>query len=229
MKTRKEGAVTVTLLFCRNERRGKMTRLKESKLDEMLLEYSFAKKILETELEILLKEYEYRNNATPVEHIKSRLKSKSSVITKLQNKGYELTEENIKKHVHDMVGFRIVCSFLSDVYDIVNIIKTSKKFKIKDESDYIKNPKDSGYISYHLNVLVPVYLKEKVEYIEAEIQIRTVAMDFWASLDHKLRYKLPEDIPVYLQREMLACSDDIKILDSKMQHLYEIVKKYQEK
>lgn len=206
-----------------------MTQLKENKLDELLLEYSFAKKILETELEILLKEYEYRNKETPVEHIKSRLKSKSSVINKLESKGYELTEENIKNHVHDMVGFRIVCSFLSDVYDIVNIIKTSKKFKIKDESDYIKNPKDSGYISYHMNVLVPVYLKEKVEYIEAEIQIRTVAMDFWASLDHKLRYKLPEDIPVYLQREMLACSDDIKILDSKMQHLYEIVKKYKEK
>ena len=137
--------------------------------------------------------------------------------------------ENVEKHIHDIVGFRIVCSFLSDVYDIVNIIKSSKNFKLKGENDYIKNPKETGYSSYHLNILVPIYLEEKLEYVEAEIQIRTVAMDFWASLDHKLQYKLPEDIPVYLERELLSCSDEIKIMDLKMQNLYDIVKKYTDK
>ncbi len=206
-----------------------MNQINPKEWEGMLLKYRFAKTMLEAELEVLLKEYEYKNQYNPVEHIKSRLKSESSILKKLEDKGYEPKIENVEKCVHDIVGFRIVCSFLSDVYDIVNIIKSSKNFKIKDESDYIANPKDTGYTSYHLNILVPVHLEERLEYVEAEIQIRTVAMDFWASLDHKLQYKLPKDIPVYLQREMLSCSDEIKILDAKMQHLYEIVKKYTDK
>lgn len=206
-----------------------MNQIDPKEWEGMLLKYRFAKTMLEAELEVLLKEYEYKNQYNPVEHIKSRLKSESSILKKLEDKGYEPKIENVEKCVHDIVGFRIVCSFLSDVYDIVNIIKSSKNFKIKDESDYIANPKDTGYTSYHLNILVPVHLEERLEYVEAEIQIRTVAMDFWASLDHKLQYKLPKDIPVYLQREMLSCSDEIKILDAKMQHLYEIVKKYTDK
>ena len=153
--------------------------------EEMLLKYKFAKIKLEADLEILLKEYEYNNEYNPVEHIKSRLKSESSILKKLEEKGYEKNIGNVEKHIHDIVGFRIVCSFLSDVYDIVSIIKKSKTFKIKNESDYIANPKDTGYTSYHLNVLVPIQLEDEVEYVEAEIQIRTVAMDFWAALDHK--------------------------------------------
>ena len=206
-----------------------MSTINENELDKMLLKYKFAKTILEAELEILLKEYEYRAGNSPVEHIKSRLKSEKSILKKLEDKGYDKTVENVEKHIHDIVGFRIVCSFLSDVYDIVNIIKSSKNFKLKGENDYIKNPKETGYSSYHLNILVPIYLEEKLEYVEAEIQIRTVAMDFWASLDHKLQYKLPEDIPVYLERELLSCSDEIKIMDLKMQNLYDIVKKYTDK
>lgn len=206
-----------------------MSTINENEWDKMLLKYKFAKTILEAELEILLKEYEYRAGNSPVEHIKSRLKSEKSILKKLEDKGYDKTVENVEKHIHDIVGFRIVCSFLSDVYDIVNIIKSSKKFKLKGENDYIKNPKETGYSSYHLNILVPIYLEEKLEYVEAEIQIRTVAMDFWASLDHKLQYKLPEDIPVYLERELLSCSDEIKIMDLKMQNLYDIVKKYTDK
>lgn len=194
--------------------------------EEMLLKYKFAKIKLEADLEILLKEYEYNNEYNPVEHIKSRLKSESSILKKLEEKGYEKNIENVEKHIHDIVGFRIVCSFLSDVYDIVSIIKNSKTFKIKNESDYIANPKDTGYTSYHLNVLVPIQLEDEVEYVEAEIQIRTVAMDFWASLDHKLQYKLPKEIPLHLQRELLECSDEIKVIDVKMQHLYEVIKKY---
>lgn len=203
-----------------------MNNIDSKEWDAMLLKYKFAKTKLEADLEILLKEYEYKNEYNPVEHIKSRLKSERSILKKLEEKGYEKNVENIKKHIHDIVGFRIVCSFLSDVYDIVGIIKNSKTFKIINESDYIASPKDTGYTSYHLNVLVPVHLEEKLEYIEAEIQIRTVAMDFWASLDHKLQYKLPKKIPLHLQRELLECSDEIKVIDVKMQHLYEVIKKY---
>lgn len=203
-----------------------MNNIDSKEWDAMLLKYKFAKTKLEADLEILLKEYEYKNEYNPVEHIKSRLKSERSILKKLEEKGYEKNIENIQNHIHDIVGFRIVCSFLSDVYDIVGIIKNSKTFKIVNESDYIASPKVTGYTSYHLNVLVPVHLEENLEYVEAEIQIRTVAMDFWASLDHKLQYKLPKEIPLPLQRELLECSDEIKVIDMKMQHLYEVIKKY---
>lgn len=203
--------------------------MESSELKKLIMKYEFAKKSLETYLEILLTEYELENGYNPVEHIKSRIKTEASATKKLQKKGYEVNVENLKDHIHDMVGFRIVCSFLSDVYDIVELIRKTNQFTIREESDYIKNPKESGYVSYHLNVLVPINLKDKKEYIEAEIQVRTIAMDLWASLDHKLRYKLREDIPVHLQQEMLDCSDKINMIDKDMQHLYERVKKYQNK
>lgn len=188
------------------------------KIDAVLLKYDFAKEILETELKVLLRDYEFKHNYNPVEHIKSRIKSSESAIKKLEKRGYELTTDNLINHVHDMVGVRIVCSFLSDVKSVVEVLKTSKLFKIKEETDYITNPKDSGYISYHMNVLVPLRLQERVEYIEAEIQIRTIAMDFWASLDHKLRYK-QKDIPDNVIDEVYGCSQVIRDLDMKMENL----------
>lgn len=203
--------------------------MESTELEKIMIKYEFAKRNLETYLEILLKEYELENGYTPVEHIKSRIKNKNSAMKKLEKRGYAVTMDNIKNHIHDMVGFRIVCSFLSDVYDIVELIKQTSQFEIREESDYIKNPKESGYSSYHLNVLVPINLKGEKEYIEVEIQIRTVAMDLWASLDHKLRYKLSEDIPIHLQSEMLERSNSIKKIDQEMQCLYEIVKEYQNK
>ncbi len=127
---------------------------------------------------------------------------------------------------YNVVGIRIVCSFLSDVYEIVNLIKSSKEFIIIDESDYIKDPKDSGYSSYHLNILIPVYLLNVTEYIEVEIQIRTVAMDCWASLDHKLSYKLPKDVPEELRISMTKKAEEIRELDKSVQKLFGIVKKY---
>ncbi len=202
----------------------KLSEQKEYK--EIMLKYSFAKKILETEIDILLQEYEFNNGYNPVEHTKSRLKDLNSAIKKLEKKGYIINMDNLIRQVHDMIGVRIVCSFLSDVYDIVNIIKSSKQFIIKEECDYIKNPKDSGYTSYHLNILVPIHLKERTEYVEAEIQIRTIAMDCWASLDHKLSYKLPKKIPDSLKKQMLSCSSEMRLLDKKMQVLYEEVKEF---
>lgn len=195
---------------------------------ELMLKYSFALEVLKTEMNILIKNYEYKNNYNPVEHIKSRIKTKESAIKKLEKKGYDLTYENLEKHVHDMVGLRIVCSFMSDVYEIVDLIKNSKQFKIIEEKNYILNPKDSGYSSYHLNILVPIHLDNETEYVEAEIQIRTIAMDFWASLDHKIRYKFPSEIPGEVKEEMFNCSLDIRLLDNKMENLSQVMKKYNE-
>lgn len=193
---------------------------------EMMLKYNFAMQRLETELNILLKEYEYKKGYNPVEHIKTRIKSIDSATKKLKDKNCEVTVDNLIRKVYDMIGVRIVCSFLSDVYDIVDLIKSTKQFIIKRENNYIDNPKSSGYRSYHLIVLVPIYLGEIVEYIEAEIQVRTVAMDCWASLDHKLRYKFSNCIPKEVTEGLLECSKDIDKLDLKMQSLYNILREY---
>jgi len=197
--------------------------------DEMILKYSFALKRLETELSILVDEYKFTYGYNPVEHMKSRIKTIDSIKSKLEKKGLSCTADNIIRNVHDVVGIRIVCSFLSDVYEIVDIIKNSREFIVKDESDYIKNPKDTGYSSYHLNILIPVYLSSRIEYVEAEIQIRTVAMDCWASLDHKLRYKLPKDVPDSLRSSMSEKAMEIRKLDRSVQELYEMVREFNEK
>lgn len=195
-------------------------------LEYELLKYNAALKVLETNIKILIEEYEFKNKYNPVEHIKSRIKSMSSACDKLLARGYELNIDNLRKHVHDMVGIRIVCSFLSDVRKMVDIIEKSNIIKIKEKRDYITNPKETGYISYHLIVYVPIYLDGNCEDILAEIQIRTVAMDFWASLDHKIQYKFPDDIPEEISKELYNCSLVTKILDNKMQSLNEIVNKY---
>ncbi len=204
------------------------TLLNEREISSLMLKYNFALQLLETQFNILIKEFEFKNKYNPVEHMKSRLKTEKSIIDKLNKKGYKVTAKNMIQHVHDIIGIRIVCSFLSDVYDIVDIIKSSKQFKIKEEKDYIKNPKSTGYMSYHLIVLVPIYLNETVEYIEAEVQIRTSAMDFWASIDHKIQYKFPSEIPEEVKNEMFNCAVDIRKLDEKMYQLNEIVNKYKE-
>lgn len=204
-----------------------MEILKDKDFKELMLKYEFAKKRLVTELEILLEEYEFNNGYSPVEHTKARIKKFDSIVKKLDRKGYDVSVLNIQRHVHDVVGIRIVCSFLSDVYDIINIIKSSKQFIIKDEVDYIKSPKESGYTSYHINLLVPIHLEGKTEYIEAEIQIRTIAMDCWASLDHKLRYKLVNTTKE-LENELHSCANKMVEIDKMMQHLCDEVKNLKE-
>lgn len=188
----------------------------DKELEGLILKYTAALKTLETQISILLQDYEHKNNYNPVEHIKSRIKSYDSATKKLISRGYELTTKNIEDHVHDMVGLRIVCSFLSDVYEIVKIIEDSDQITIRDKKDYITNPKDTGYYSYHLLVYVPVYLIDGVTLVEAEIQIRTVAMDFWASLDHKITYKFKGEIPEEIKEGMHKCAEDIHALDQKM-------------
>lgn len=191
--------------------------------------YEYAKDILDTELHIRLKEFERKNGYLPVEHIKSRIKSESSIMGKLEKKNLELTPENILNNVEDVIGFRIVVSFISDVYDIVKEITNSNILHIKEKRDYILEPKETGYSSYHLKVYVPINIDGKEELIPAEIQIRTVAMDFWASLDHKIRYKFKEEIPIEVQQEMYSYASDIRKLDKRMYELNMIMNKYDEK
>ncbi len=201
----------------------------EYKLQELLEEYQFGHQILETELSILIKEFAKIKGYNPVEHIKSRIKKVESIKRKLERKNLPLNTDIIEKNIHDIIGFRIVCSFVSDVYDIVEMIQDCKEIRIIDKKDYIKNPKKSGYSSYHLIVLIPVYLTSGIKYMEAEIQIRTVTMDFWASLDHKIRYKFQGEIPDEVKEEMEKYSKEVQTIDEKMLSLLEIVNKYNQK
>lgn len=200
--------------------------MQNRELDYQMLKYKFALNMLETEIKMLIEEFAFKNKYNPVEHIKSRIKTVSSAVEKLQKRNYDINLDNLVKHVHDMVGIRIVCSFLSDVEELVRMIEKCPNITIKEKKDYISNPKDTGYISYHLIVYVPIYIENQEELVEAEIQIRTVAMDFWASLDHKIQYKFPNDIPEEIKKELYNCSLETKILDSKMQTLNDIVNKY---
>lgn len=194
--------------------------------EQIISKYEYAKRTLETEIAILIDEFVHKHEYNPVEHVKSRIKSQNSIINKLVSKGYVPTVKNMKDNVYDVVGIRIVCSFLTDVYDIVSMITNSSNIIIKERKDYISNPKDSGYSSYHLIVLVPIYLSTGKEYVYSEIQIRTIAMDFWASLDHKIRYKFDNSIPEEVQEEMYNSSLAITELDRKMLNLNELVNRY---
>ena len=203
-----------------------MSLKNSKKYKEAMLKYDFAKKKIETELDILMEEHEFKTGYNPVEHTKSRIKTYESIVEKLESKKLDITVDNMIKYINDLVGIRIICTFLEEVYEIANIIKSSKEFIVCDDADYIKEPKASGYSSYHIDILVPVNLKEAREYVKVEIQIRTVAMDTWATFDHKLRYKLPNKIPKEVKEEMQKRAIEVMELDKRMQKINELIKKY---
>lgn len=198
----------------------------EKEINDIMINYMCALKILEAHLEVINDEFQYKNNHNPIEHIKTRVKSTDSIVKKLQKYGYDFSIENIVKYINDIIGARIVCSFKSDIYELVDIIKNSSVLEVIEEKDYISNPKASGYSSYHLIVLVPVCLSTGMEKVKAEIQIRTIAMDFWASLEHKINYKFSKQVPSQVKQELIESSKIINSLDDRMNYLKEIVNKY---
>ena len=156
----------------------------------MIFLYNAALKEVGTKLEILNDEFQHVHRYNPIEHIKTRVKSPESIVKKLKRNGFEPTIENMVKHVNDIAGVRLICSFTSDIYRLADMIGRQNDLKVLSIKDYIRNPKDSGYKSYHMIVSVPIFLSDNVVDTKVEIQIRTIAMDFWASLEHKIYYKL---------------------------------------
>ncbi|KUL14074.1 GTP pyrophosphokinase [Bacillus licheniformis LMG 7559] len=184
-----------------------------------LLVYKFALDQMDTKFSIISQEYNLIHGHNPIEHTKSRVKSFESLINKLVRKGCDITTKAAKEHINDIAGLRIVCSFLSDIYNMVEVLKEHEDIKILKMKDYIKNPKPNGYRSLHLIVEVPVYLTNRVEHAKVEIQIRTIAMDFWASLEHKIYYKLNNEVPNQLTDELKEAADIANYLDEKMLHI----------
>ncbi|MBR5577569.1 MAG: GTP pyrophosphokinase family protein [Lachnospiraceae bacterium] len=186
---------------------------------EVILIYSSALKQISTKLEILNDEFQHVHSYNPIEHIKSRIKSSESIVKKLKKYGYESTIENMVEYVNDIAGIRVICSFTSDIYKIAAMIRNQNDIKVITIKDYIKNPKPSGYKSYHMLVEVPIYLSDRLVHAKAEIQIRTVAMDFWATLEHKINYKFEGNVPQDIKDELVESSRMISDLDAKMLRL----------
>ncbi len=191
--------------------------------NEVTLVYNSALKQINTKLEILNEEFQHVHNYNPIEHIKSRIKTPESIVKKLKKYGKESTLENMVTYVNDIAGVRVICSFQSDIYRIANIIATQADIKIIEVKDYIESPKPSGYKSYHMLVTIPVYLTDKIVHTKVEIQIRTVAMDFWASLEHKINYKF-ENVPEDIRNELVNCAEIVSQLDERMLLLNEEVR-----
>ena len=181
--------------------------------------YDSALKKVNTKIEILNNEFANRYDYNPIEHIKSRLKSAESIVMKLKKDGYEVTIENMMECLSDIAGIRIICSFTSDIYQIAGMIAAQGDVTVLHVKDYIKNPKPNGYKSYHMVVTVPVYLTDGPVETKVEIQIRSVAMDFWASVDHKLKYKKNVKNPEMIVGELRKCADIISSVDQRMQEI----------
>ncbi|MCR5798610.1 MAG: GTP pyrophosphokinase family protein [Lachnospiraceae bacterium] len=190
---------------------------------EVTLIYNSALKEIGTKLEILNDEFQHVHQYNPIEHIKSRLKTSESIVKKLKKKGYESTIENMVEHVNDIAGIRVICSFTSDIYRVADMLSNQSDIKVLSIKDYIKNPKPSGYKSYHMLVTVPIFLSDRIVDAKVEIQIRTVAMDFWASLEHKIHYKFEGNAPEHIKKELEECAEMVSNLDAKMLSLNEEV------
>jgi len=187
--------------------------------------YNSALKEVETKLGILNDEFQHVHQYNPIEHIKTRIKTPESIVKKLKKYGYETSVENMVKYVNDIAGVRLICSFTSDIYTLAEMIGKQSDLKVLSIKDYIKNPKESGYKSFHMIVAVPVFLTDSVVETKVEIQIRTIAMDFWASLEHKIYYKLEGEWPEHISQELKNCADMISELDARMLSLNEEIKK----
>ncbi|WP_456279412.1 GTP pyrophosphokinase [Bacillus sp. AK128] len=191
-----------------------------------IMTYKFAIDEITTKLNILNEEFKYVHDYNPIESISSRVKTPESIFQKVKRKNCELSIESIKEEIRDIAGVRITCSFISDVYKVYEMLQRQKDLEVIQCKDYIKNPKPNGYQSLHLIIKIPVFMSDRVENTYVEIQIRTKAMDFWASLEHKIYYKFGKEIPENLTNELKEAALSAIELDKKMERLHEEVKQF---
>jgi len=188
---------------------------------ELMLLYDAAILEIKVRLEVLNDEFKVKYARSPIHHIETRIKSEKSLEQKLRRKNLPLTVESIRQNINDVAGIRIVCGYIDDVYAVEQMLLRQSGIMLLKRQDYIEKPNYNGYRSLHLDMQVPIYLSQKTEYVNVEIQIRSVAMDFWASLEHDVRYKAEKSkLPIGINEEMLQCSDEIAKIDRKMQEMY---------
>ncbi len=191
---------------------------------EMQQLYNAAIKELNTKLEILNEEFQVKYDYNPIHRIETRLKSAKSILEKLEKRDLPISFESVQENIQDIAGIRVICNYIEDIYKIEDFFSRQDDLKILRIRDYIKYPKENGYRSLHMVLQIKIYLYNRVELIPVEIQIRTIAMDFWASLEHHLKYKAENEIPQSLKDRLTNCSEVITKLDEEMQMIYKEVK-----
>jgi len=191
------------------------------KLKNYLVPYSCALKNIETRVSILLEDFRNLQKSNPIEHVKARLKSPESIAAKLHRRGFCVTADSAVTNLFDIAGIRCICSYSKDIPFMADVFRRQEDMKIIYERDYITTPKHTGYRSYHLVVEIPIYLTCETRYVPVEVQIRTQAMDFWASLEHKVRYKYDNGVPESISGELVVCAEEIAELDKKMYRIHE--------
>lgn len=182
--------------------------------------YEAGIKEIKTKLEILDSEFKVKHDHNPIHHIESRLKKPDSIVKKAIDKDISLTERDIVNNIHDIAGIRVICNYVNDVYLVAKLLINQDDIEVIEVKDYIENPKPSGYRSLHLVLQIPIFLAEGPKPIHVEVQIRTIAMDFWASLEHKLKYKTDNQVPEDIREELQDCAQTIAYLDSRMQNIH---------
>ena len=193
-------------------------------MDEFLAiqcRYSAAMKEVQTKLEILDDEFQMKHRRNPIHHIESRLKSIQSIMGKLKRKQFSISMHSAVENLKDIAGIRVICSYVEDVYAVARLLTTQDDVKLVEMRDYIQNPKPNGYRSLHLIVEIPVFLQEGRIMVPVEVQLRTIAMDFWASLEYNLRYKAAGHVPEDICQELHEVGQDIAKLDVKMQSIHD--------
>lgn len=182
--------------------------------------YNAVIKEVKTKLEILDEEFSIKHEHNPIHNIESRLKNPKSILEKLKRKGLPFDLESVRNELNDIAGIRVICNYEDDVFRIADMLISQDDVTLIKKSDYITNPKDNGYRSLHLVVEVPIFLANKIERVRCEVQLRTIAMDFWASLEHKLRYKKEDEVPEDIKTRLRQCADAIAAIDNEMQDIH---------
>jgi len=193
------------------------TLIKKEPFVALMTKYECALIAVETKLNVLSKDFAVKNSRNPFEAIKSRIKKPKSILAKMERLEVIPTLDNIESTLHDIAGARVICSFIDDIYKLADALENQDDITVVERKDYIKNPKPNGYKSLHLIIKVPVYLSTGREDVKVEVQFRTIAMDFWASLEHKLRYKKEIKSASFIQSELKEVAELISVCDEKMQ------------
>ena len=194
-----------------------------AKVKDLIVIYEWGQRTLLTKLNIMQDDFKSFGENNPIEYIAGRIKSPESIAQKLHRLGLPLTADSVLEHLKDVAGVRIICPFARDIHYMVGMLRSMPDINILEEKDYIKEPKPSGYRSYHVILEIPVFYSGKTELVTVEVQIRTEAMNFWSSLEHKARYKYHDHIPEHLCDELVVCADKIAELDNRMFLIHEII------
>lgn len=198
------------------ENKNEKLDVKEEPFEKLMFFYKSALKQLELQMNIIKDEFKLIYNYDLIDHIDTRIKDPKSIVKKMEKKKYDKTYLNLIEKINDIAGIRIVCTLKDDIFFIRDLVKQIPDIHVLKEKDYVTNPKESGYSSYHMIVEVPVKLTQKTIYVKCEIQIRTLAMDFWASFEHKVKYKTKNDVNPKMSKELVSCAKMINKFDTKM-------------